>query len=203
MELQMTDNITTNRTCKSSSARPKLSKKKRNARLKPLLSQVIGIHANSEGELELVTSGGLVDIGGEFWTTERLIDELFYCLAIKKAEPELVTVPCINDENSCGKSIDLLEQYESSATPLYSKYIIRAEKLAGAYCNDRPNIFVINLVDLTERLQAELIDLQTANNSRRTLAYVLHSVVGRIFALASLAWFYESACEEIQVILEP
>jgi hypothetical protein len=85
-----------------------------------------------------------------------------------------------------------LGQYESSNTILYRKYIIRAEKLAGAYCNDGPNIFVINLVDLTERLQAELIDLQAAKNSRSTLAYVLHSVVGRIFALASLAWFYES-----------
>jgi hypothetical protein len=121
----------------------------------------------------------------------------------KKAEPEIVTIPSTNDENSCGKTMDLLEEYESSTTLLYRKYIIRAEKLTGAYCNGRPNIFVINLVDLTERLQAELIDLQTAKNSRRILAYVLHSVVGRIFGLASLAWFYKSACEEIQMILEP
>ena len=133
----------------------------------------------------------------------RSLDELFYCLARIEAEPELVTLPCTNDENPSCRTIDLLEEYESSTTLLYRKYIIRAEKLAGAYHNDRPNIFVINLVDLTERLQAELIDLQTAKNSRRTLAYVLHSAVGRIFAMASLAWFYESACEEIKVILEP
>jgi hypothetical protein len=61
-----------------------------------------------------------------------------------KAEPELVTVPCTNDENSSYKSIDLLEEYESSTTLLYRKYIIRAEKLAGAYCNNRPTIFIIN-----------------------------------------------------------
>jgi hypothetical protein len=89
----MTDNIINSRTSKSSSTRPKLSRKKRNIRSKPLLPQVIDIHANSDGELELVTSGGSVDIGGEFWTTEKLIDELFYCLVGKEAESELVTIP--------------------------------------------------------------------------------------------------------------
>jgi hypothetical protein len=100
--------------------------------------------------------------------------------------------------------VDLSEQYERSNTLLYRKYIIRAEKLAGTYSNDKPIIFVINLVDLPERLQAELIDLQTANNER-TLGYVLHSVVHRIFAMASLNWFYESVSEsgEIKVILQP
>ena len=198
----MTDNVTTTAS-KYSNARPRLGNKKRNTRLKPLLPQVIGIRTNSEGQLELATSGGLIDIGGGFWTTEKLIDELFYCLARIQAEPELVTLPCTNHENPSCRTMDLLEEYESSTTLLYRKYIISAEKLAGTYRNDRPNIFVINLVDLTERLQAELMDLQTAKNSRRTLAYVLHSIVGRIFALASLAWFYESACEEIKVILEP
>jgi hypothetical protein len=72
----MSDTITSSAS-KSSSIRPKLSKRKRNTRSKPLLPQVIGIHANSDGKLELTTSGGSVDIGGEFWTTEKLIDKLF------------------------------------------------------------------------------------------------------------------------------
>lgn len=198
----MTDNVTTSAS-KSSNARSKLSKKKRNTRSKPLLSQVIGIHANSEGQLELASSDGLIDIGGEFWTTEKLIDELFYCLARIEAEPELVTVPCTNDENPSCRTIDLLEEYESSTTLLYRKYILRAEKLAGSYLRDKTNIFVINLSDLDERLQAELLDLQRTRSSRYTLSYVLHSAVGRVFALASLAWFYKSARAEIKVILEP
>jgi len=86
---------------------------------------------------------------------------------------------------------------------LYRKYIIHAEKLAGSYLEDKPNIFVINLSDLNKRLQAELLDLQRTKRGREKLSQVLHSAVGRIFALASLAWFYKSACEEIQVILEP
>jgi hypothetical protein len=189
---------------KRKSAGTKKSKKGKNTWSKPLLlPHVTGIRKVSDNEFHLIIKDGLVDIGGEFWTTERLADELFYCMAITKAEPELVNIPSINDENSCGKSTDLLEEYESSTTLLYRKYIIHAEKLAGEYCNDKLNIFRINLADLTERLQAELIDLQTTKNSRRAIACVLHSVVGRIFALASLAWFYESAREEIQVILEP
>jgi len=197
---QMTDNITISKISKSSSAGPKLSKKKLNTRSKPLLPQVIGINANSEGQLELVTSGGLVDIAGEFWTTEKLTDELFHCLAKKEAVPEIVTVLC----NSNGTdSVDLLEQYEGPKTLLYKKYIIRAEKFVGAYCNDKANNFIINLYDLDDRLQAELLDLQRTKNSRDTLSRVLHSVVDRIFALASLAWFYGSARQEIKVILEP
>ena len=198
----MTDNVTTS-AGKSTNAGFKLSKKKRNRRSKPLLPQVVGIHANSEGQLELATSDGLIDIGGDFWTTEKLIDELFYCLARIEAEPKLVTVPCTNGENPSCKTIDLLGEYESSTTLLYRKYIIRAEKLAGSYLGDKPNIFAINLSDLDERLQAELLDLQRTKSSRETLSLVLHSAVARIFALASLAWFYESALEEIQVILEP
>jgi hypothetical protein len=149
-----------------------------------------------------VTKGGLVDIGGEFWSTEKLADELFYCLAKKEPEPELVCVPSGSNDNY-SNNIDLLEHYESKNTILYRKYIIRAEKLAGSYLKDKANIFVINLSDLDERLQAELLDLQRTKSSRDTLSQVLHSVVGRIFALASLAWFYESASEEIKVILEP
>jgi hypothetical protein len=197
----VTDNITTS-TSKASSARPKLSKKKRNTRSKPLLPQVIGIRANSGGKFELVTVGGLVDIRGEHWTTGELVDKLFYCLAKKEAEPELITIPATGSY-SCSKDVDLLEQYESSNTLLYRKYIIRAEKVAGPYSEDKANIFVINLSDLQERLQAELLDLQRTKSSRDTLSHVLHSAVSRIFALASLAWFYESAREEIKVILEP
>jgi hypothetical protein len=96
-----------------------------------------------------------------------------------------------------------MEHYESKNTLLYRKYIIRAEKLAGSYLEYKPNIFVINLSDLDERVQAELLDLQRTKRSRETLSRVLHSAVGRIFVLASLAWFYESARKEIQVILEP
>jgi len=201
----MTDNIASSiskSSSKSSSSSSKLSKNKRNTRSKPLLPQVIGIRANSEGQLELATSDGLTDIRGEFWTTEEIIDELFYCLARKEAEPELVTIPSTNDENSSCKTIDLLEEYENNTTLLYKKYIICAEKLAGSYLRDNPSIFVINLSDLDERLQAELLDLQRTKSSRETLSRVLHFAVSRIFALASLAWFYGSDREEIRVILE-
>jgi hypothetical protein len=186
---------------KAKPAKPKLRNNKRNTRSKPLLSHVIGICANSDGELELVSAGGLVDFGGEFWTTQRLADELFHHLARKEAKPELVSIPYASKDN-CTKNVDLLESYESHDTLLYRKYIIRAEKLAGVYSKDKPIIFVVNLADLTERLQAELIDLMTAN-SKRTLSYVLYLAVARVFALASLAWFYDSAREEIQVTLEP
>jgi hypothetical protein len=176
------------------------NKKKNNARTKPLLLQVVGIRHISNKELQLVTKGGLIDIGGEFWTTEKLVDQLFYTLAKKEAVPEIVIVP----SNSNGTdSIDLLEQYESPKTLLYRKYVIRAERVAGSYSEDKANIFVINLSDLDERLQAELLDLQRTKSGRDTLSLVLHSAVDRIFAMASLAWFYESAREEIKVILEP
>jgi hypothetical protein len=75
--------------------------------------------------------------------------------------------------------------------------------VAGSYSEDKANIFVINLSDLDERLQAELLDLQTTKSSRETLGRVPHSAVGGIFAMASSAWFYKSACEETKVILEP
>jgi hypothetical protein len=176
--------------------KPKTSEKKL------LLPQVVGIRWISDDVFELITEGGSINVEGEFWSTEKLTDELYYCLATKEPEPQLVTISCANDENSCGKSIDLMEHYESKNTLLYRKYIIRAEKLVGAYCEGKPTIFVINLADLTERLQAELIDLMTAN-SKRTLSHVLHLAVARVFALASLAWFYESAREEIEVVLQP
>jgi hypothetical protein len=52
-------------------------------------------------------------------------------------------------------------------------------------------------------VRAELLDLQRTKSSIETLSRVLHSAVSKIFVLASLAWFYESASKEIQVILEP
>jgi hypothetical protein len=187
----------------SSSKRAKTSKP--NARPKPLLPQVIGIRANSDGGLELVTASGLVDLADEHWTTERLVDELFYCLVKKESEPELVTTLYVNNENLYCKSVDLLEHYESNKTILYRKYIIRAEQSAGTYCNGGPIIFIINLADLTERLKAKLIDLHRTKKSRSTLSYVLHSAVYRIFAMASLSWFYDSASlsHEIKVVIQP
>jgi hypothetical protein len=104
----------------------------------------LGIYKISDKKFHLIIKDGLVDIGGELWTTKRLADELFICLAKKKAELELVTMPAANND-SCQKDVDLLEQYESSNTLLYRRYIIRAEKLAGAYCKGKPIIFVINL----------------------------------------------------------
>jgi hypothetical protein len=177
------------------------SRKKLNTGTKPLLPQVVGIRWISDDVFEIITEGGSINVGDEFWTMKKIADELFYCLTKKQAEPEFATIPAANNDN-CHKDVDLLEQYESKNTLLYRKYIIRAEKLAGAYSKDRPIIFLINLADLTERLQAELIDLMTAN-SKRTLSHVLHSVVARLFALARLAWFYESAREEIEVVLQP
>jgi hypothetical protein len=199
-----TTSITSNRIIKQQSSRTKSSKrKKQNTSQRPLLPQVIGIYQNSNGNLQLVIKDILVDVRGEFWTTERLADELFDRLIRKEAEPELVTICSTNDDN-CSKSVDLTEQYESSNTLLYRKYIIRAEKLANTYSKDKPIIFLINLVDLSERLQAELIDLQTAH-SEKTLCYVLHSAVSRIFAAASLNWFYGRVSEsrEIKVVLQP
>jgi hypothetical protein len=190
------------KTLKRKSINTKQSKKGRNARPKPLLQQVIGMCTNSEGQLELVTSGGSVDIEGEHWTTEKLADKVFFCLAKKEAEPELVTIPGANNDN-CHKDVDLLEQYESSDTLLYRKYIIRAEELASSYSADKANFFVINLSDLDERLQAELLDLQRTKSSIETLSRVLHPAIARVFALASLAWFYDSAREEIEVALQP
>jgi hypothetical protein len=148
-----------------------------------------------------VTDGGSINVGGEFWSTEKLADELFYFLTKKEAEPELVAIPSASND-IYSKYTDLLERYESHDTLLYRKYIIRAEKLASVYSKDKPIIFVINLADLTERIQAELIDLMTAN-SKRTFSHILHSAIARVFALASLAWFYESAHEEIEVVLQP
>lgn len=167
-----------------------------------MLPQVIGLRRISDEKIQLVTKGGIIYIRDEFCTTEKLADELFYCLARKQAEPEFVTVLSVQNDN-CPKYEDMLEQYESSNTLLYRKYIIRAEKLAGSYLEDKSNIFVINLSDLDERLQAELLDLKRTKSSRYTLSQVLHLAVARIFALTSLAWFYESARKEIQVILEP
>jgi hypothetical protein len=154
-----TDSVICNSRAKERST-GKLGRRKRNTQPKPLLPQVVGIYPNSDGELHLVIKGGVVDIGGEFWTTEKLADHLFYTLAKKEAVAEIVTVPCTNDENSSCKIMDRLEEYESSATLLFRKYIIRAEKLAGSYIGYQPNVFVINLSDLDERLHAELLDLQ-------------------------------------------
>lgn len=186
-----------------SSTRSKSSKRRHEIRPKPLLSQVIGIRLKDDEELGLVTTVGLVDVSGEYWTTETLADELFYCLVKKEAEPELISIRCANNEGQHSKSIDLSELYESSKTLLYGKCIILAEQLASTYDNNKPIIFVINLSDLPDRLKAELIDLQSTKSSRATLAYVLHSAVARIFALACLSWFYESAFQEIKVILQP
>jgi hypothetical protein len=151
-------------TLRGQSGGPQFNKnrKKKNKRPKPLLPQVTGIRRTSADDFELVTEDGLVDVGGEYWATENIADELFICLAKREAEPDHVTIP-FPDNDICQKNVDLLEQYESSNTLLYKKYIIRAEKLASTYCKDKPNIFAINLSDLDERLQAELLDLQRTN----------------------------------------
>lgn len=119
-----------------------------------------------------MTDGGSINVGGEFWSTEKLADELFYFLTKKEAEPELVAIPSASND-IYSKYTDLLERYESHDTLLYRKYIIRAEKLASVYSKDKPIIFVINLADLTERIQAELIDLMTANSKERSVMYYI------------------------------
>src|ERR1051326_8332305 len=132
MTIPTTNTNATSRIIKQQSSRTKSSKtkKKRNTfKYRPLLPQVIGIYQSSDGNPQLVIKDRLADVRGEFWTTEKLADELFDCLIRKEAEPDLVTISSANDDydNNCSKKVDLSEQYESSNTLLYRKYIIRAE----------------------------------------------------------------------------
>jgi len=96
--------------------------------------------------------------------------------------------------------VNASQQIEKRNPMLCRKDLIRTEQLVLSYSNLRPPVFVINLSDLTDRLKAELIDLQYCKS---TLRDVLHAVIERIFAAKSSSWFYQSAAAEIQVRLDP
>jgi hypothetical protein len=127
------------------------------------------------------------------WTKERLIDEL------TKQLIRIDDKPICNCTGSDGQ-LDISKELRQSSVWYNKKYLLRAQRAIATYCHPVPIVFVINLFDLTNRLKAELVDLVS---SKGTLSYVLYSVVQRIFAAVSSNWFYESAAEEIEVVIQP
>jgi hypothetical protein len=114
------------------------------------------------------------------WTTQKLIDELENYIVRIKGEQQ--------------------QQQQR-------KYLQRAIKdiTYWTQINDsgKPHVFVFDTIDFAkdEMISTELYNLSRSNPS--TLEYVLHEVVARLFAMISSKWFYESAAEEIKVILKP
>jgi hypothetical protein len=55
--------------------------------------------------------------------------------------------------------------------------------------------------DIKKIVANEIRELE--KEASTTLAYVLREVVKRLFANVSASWFYESVCDEIEVMLKP
>jgi hypothetical protein len=150
-----------------------------------LLPQVIGYRIGNQAQSEILTFGGQIRVE-DFWSTEALIDEL---------EDHIVQV---RDQ----------QQHLSTSFSNTRKYLHRAIEVITNWSKveqtQQPHQFIFNLSDILridQRLAAELVDLDRTTPS--TLAYVLHEVVKRLFGMVSAHWFYESAAEEIEVVIQP
>lgn len=113
------------------------------------------------------------------WTAEKLVDELEnYIVRIKE---------------------DKQQQHERKYLQHAVQVIADWTKLTDS---DKPHVFVFDLSDFSkdEMIATEIYNLSRSDPS--TLAHVLHKIVERLFTMVSARWFYESAAEEIQVVLK-
>jgi hypothetical protein len=162
----------------------------------PVLPQVTGYDATINS---VICAGSEKSIPmRDFWSKECLIDEFTQRLLKIIAKSEFGII--CNDTNSSSQMYTSEEEFERGNCLSRRKYLIRAQRAIATYCDGKPIIFVVNLSDLTDRLKAELIDL---TQCKSLLGDMLHSVVQRIFAAVSSNWFYESAAEEIEVLIQP
>jgi hypothetical protein len=114
----------------------------------------------------------------EEWTTECLIDELFFSLAKKR---EYITT------NSKGRKIHV------------RKYYRRARDILKWIPVSRPApVFIINISDLPERILKEL-KLVKESGAR---AYILTQAVGRIFENLDFKCYHSSIARNLRVGLD-
>jgi hypothetical protein len=150
-----------------------------------LLPKVIGSHVVSQGQTEILDVQGQIQVQ-DHWTTEALIEKLeAHIVQVRNQQPY-----------SPASSFSDTRKYLRHAIEVITNW----SKVEQTHRNHQ---FIFNLSDilLNERLAAELVAL--GRTAPSTLAYVLHEVVRRLFGMVSARWFYESAGEEIKVVLQP
>lgn len=145
----------------------------------------MGYRVGSQGQTQIQSVRGQIQVQ-DFWTTEALIDQLEgHIVRIRDQQQHLPTSSFSDTRKYLHHAVEVITNWS------------KVEQ------TQQPHQFIFSLLDIlqNERLAAELVDLSRTAPS--TLAYVLHEVVGRLFTMVSAGWFYESAAEEIKVVLEP
>jgi hypothetical protein len=117
-------------------------------------------------------------IDKEYWTTEKLIDELIYCLCGSKSHP-------VNE-----KTVDL----QIRSPKCYEQAQFLFYRIPG--WKPTPP-FVICLEDLTPKIIKELEELQRTNP--QVLQYVLKMAVGAIFENIDLKYYHRSVARNLKV----
>jgi hypothetical protein len=113
----------------------------------------------------------------ELWTTEKLIDELFFCLVNIS---EIVS-------NDRGDSVSV------------RKYSQRSRELCRWIPLAMPSPeYIINKSDLNEKLRTELLEEITSEEARQ---YVLKEAVGRIFENLNFERYHLSIARNLVVRL--
>jgi exonuclease V gamma subunit len=113
----------------------------------------------------------------EEWTTECVVDELFFSL-VKKSE-------CITNDK--GRTIHI------------RKYYFRAREILKWIPISKPApIFIINITDLPEKIIKELEQVK----ENETITYILTQAVGRIFENLDFKCYHMSIARKLSVRLE-
>ena len=115
------------------------------------------------------SSGDTVQASYDFWTTERLIDELAFCLSAVASY--------------------VIEE-DTNHIHITHKYSDQAEWMSHRINVWKPTPqFVINISDLTTRLKKELKEI---SSTPETLNYVITQAVARIFEGVNFEFYHRS-----------
>jgi hypothetical protein len=119
----------------------------------------------------------------DLWTTERLKEELFLCLA---TVTEIVNS---TDLHSFGKHITVKKYYRQARDIMYFIPVFRPTP-----------VFVIKFSDLSPKLQMEFTDFCKANN-QTTITLFLKEIAGRFFENLDYAYYHGSVMKCLRVRL--
>ena len=118
----------------------------------------------------------------EYWTTERLIDQLFLNLCSSR---QTIT-------NDSGRTITVRKYYRQA------RELMKWIPIARLPSNE----FVIYISDLTPAVRKEIENVAD-NHNHKTLRYILTQAVGRIFENLDFEYYHLSVARNLRVRLEP
>jgi hypothetical protein len=130
------------------------------------------------------TSDSNKDFADDDWTIERVLDELFVCLA--------------------GKREVIPDKRKDSILIYYRKYYHQARKLfKWIPIAKPPPEFVVNISDFTIRIVAELKVILYDEENKDDSTYALKQAVGRIFENIDFRQYHLSIARNLEVVLKP